>query len=172
MATVSVRMSSRFVKVSATRNSFQQLMNTRIAAAMTPGRASGMMMSLRIMNGEHPSRMAASSSSRGMAEKKPRRSQMLNATLPDVYSRTMARYVFISLSLPIRRNIGMMFVSPGSIMQTRKSTKKASRPGNLLRLMTYAASDAAAMVATTVAVLSRRLLRKNRRKGMETKRYR
>ena len=53
----------------ASRNSFQQTRNTRIAVVTMPGAASGAMTFMNAWNGVAPSTLAAFSSSQGISRK-------------------------------------------------------------------------------------------------------
>ena len=97
---------------------------------------------------------------------------MLNATLPDVYSRTMARYVFISRSLPMSRNIGMMLRQSGQHHADEEEHEEglAARESPAVdHVRGQRRSDDG---RDHRGRAESRLLRKNRRKGMETNRYR
>ena len=70
MPTDSVRMLTRFIIVSASRNSSQALTNARIAAVNTPGADSGITTLNSAPTREQPSIIAAASRSGGMSWKK------------------------------------------------------------------------------------------------------
>src|SRR3970282_1839582 len=63
------------VMMPASANSFQEVKKAKIPAAATPGKANGRETWIKAPQSEHPSIRAASSSSLGMARKKPSMSQ-------------------------------------------------------------------------------------------------
>src|SRR5438034_2979343 len=69
-------------------------MNVKIAAAISPGRASGSTTCQTARPRPAPSTRAASSSSSGIDSKNARRSQRQNGRQKVVYERTRARRVF------------------------------------------------------------------------------
>ena len=64
-----VKDDSRLMKMSAARNSFQELMKANSATVTSPGTASGRKMRVRRRQAMQPSIIAASSISRGIASK-------------------------------------------------------------------------------------------------------
>src|SRR5262245_57450672 len=84
---------SRGAKVLASRNSFQAETKMMIAAANTPGAASGGITRKNALNGVAPSTLAASSSSFGIAAKNVVRMKIVNGRVNDVYGMYSPSYV-------------------------------------------------------------------------------
>ena len=84
---------SRFMKMSAARNSFHELMNANRATVTIAGTASGRKMRVKRFQAEQPSTIAASSISRGIASKLLRMRKIEKGSCRIVYTIASPRWV-------------------------------------------------------------------------------